>query len=464
MPGWQGTPHTNVATWQNDTLVVIVPGNCTERWQCQVKMQTQGIVLDPLKTYLFSCSMHANRDISLVTIKLFDDVILSEKNSHSIYEGDNLVTNPTFQGGSVGNGIIVFDFGFAQMGDTITVTNIELKEAEPGTTTDPNAQPDEEGYVLVWNADFAGTHLTSNWNIEVNGDGGGNNELQYYCTKAVSVGLDPVESKHCLILTATKEDYQGKTCTSGRVNTLGNTYFQYGKIEARIWFPQTANGLWPAFWMMGNDFPSAGWPACGETDIIELGHSTGISNNTQDCYFNGASHWGPSWDQHYQYANAITNTYSVEDGFHVITCIWTPDKVAMYIDHDLYPNQAPYYEMNQAASAQTTNPGYYFNKPNFLILNLAVGGNFPGIHNINNVTALSNGPRSMYVDWVRVYQRGDAGESFFSTVASEPLEESQTETSLSAEEAGIAGKRMEDGRLLIILNGAVYDALGQPVN
>lgn len=321
------------------------------------------------------------------------------------------------------------------------------------------SEPDMDGYTLVWNADFASSSVPSNWNIEVNGDGGGNNELQYYCTKGVSVAQDPAEGKHCLVLTATKENYMGKKCTSGRVNTLGNTYFQYGKIEARVWFPKTARGLWPAFWMMGNDFSSVGWPACGETDIVELGNSNGFGGN-EERYFNGASHWGPDWQTHYQNANAVTNGYSVEDGFHIFTCIWTPEKVSMYVDRAAHPSAAPYYEMTIPVSTQSNAPGKYFHKPNFIIFNLAVGGNFPGIYDINNVTALADGPRSMYVDWVRVYQRGDEGESFHSSVASEDIEEEGTAVpTVSA--SGVPQKVLRDGKIVIVREGKEYTILGQ---
>lgn len=458
MPGWQGEANTNVATYNNGTVVVNVPGDCSAQWQCQVKLHTQGIVLDASKTYEFSCKMNASRDVSLVTVKVFDDSPLTEVNSHALKSGDNTIANPVFQGGNIGNGIIVFDFGYAAQGTRITISNIVLQEKQSAPGSDPE-EPGKDGYALVWNADFTGSSLPSNWNIEVNGDGGGNNELQYYCEKAVSLGADPLEGKHCLILTATKEDYQGKKCTSGRVNSKGHTYFQYGKVEARIWFPKTANGLWPAFWMMGNDFDRVGWPACGETDIIELGHSNGFSGNKQERYFNGASHWGPKWDQHYQHANSITYDYSVEDGFHLFTCIWTPEKVSMYVDLDKFPSAKPYYELSQPYSTETNSPGYYFNKPNFIIFNLAVGGNFPGIYDINKVTALSNGPQKMYVDWLRVYQRGDQGESFYAAAQSDAIETAPT--ALESIELEVQPtKLIQNGRLIIMRGEAAYDVMG----
>src|SRR5690606_33820583 len=92
--------------------------------------------------------------------------------------------------------------------------------------------------------------------------------------------------------TAKKETFGGKPATSGRINSVGKKYFKHGKVEASIKLPKTANGLWPAFWMMGNDYPTVGWPACGEIDILEMGHSKGITNKTQDRFFNGALHWG----------------------------------------------------------------------------------------------------------------------------------------------------------------------------
>lgn len=330
----------------------------------------------------------------------------------------------------------------------------------------PNPPVESGDYTLVWNADFTQTALpTAAWNIETNGDGGGNNELQYYCDRGVSLAQEPLTGKHCLVLTATKESFGGKDFTSGRVNTMGNVYFQYGKIEARIYFPNTANGLWPAFWMMGNDMNTGTvWPACGETDIVELGHANGIRQSTQDRFFNGASHWGPSWDAHYQYAQDRTNAYSVEDGFHTFTCIWDADHVAMYLDLDRYPSASPYYQMTIPLSTALDAPGTYFHKPNFILLNLAVGGNFPSIWNADGITALANGPRSMYVDYVRIYQKGDAGEFFYAATPSDPLEEPASSAVESVTVAPTVRKVLYQGQLYLLKDGKVYNAMGQLVD
>jgi len=338
-------------------------------------------------------------------------------------------------------------------------------DATPRTV--PNAQcsrpePGADGYTLMWNEEFTEESFDlSAWNIETTASPA-NNELQYYSERGVSVEREPLHGKHCLVLTARKENMGGRQCTSGRVTTQNKILFQYGKIEARIWFPNTANGLWPAFWMMGNDISSVSWPACGETDIIELGNSGGFSGK-QDRYFNGASHWGPAWNQHQQAYNSVTYPYSVEDGFHTFTCIWDANHVAMYVDLDSLPNAQPYYQLSIPSSTNPSDAGYYFHKQNFILLNLAIGGDFPGITNVNNITALADGPRKMYVDWVRVYQKGDAGEQFLATSASDPVEEldpdfvALDDVSLSAS----AVKYIQDGRLVIERDGRRYDVLGR---
>lgn len=322
-------------------------------------------------------------------------------------------------------------------------------------------------YELVWNMDFTGTSLNADaFNIEVNGNGGGNNELQYYREKGVSLGVEPVTGKHCLILTATKENYQGKTCTSGRVNTLGKVFFTYGKVEARIWFPQTANGLWPAFWMMGNNYSKVGWPRCGELDIIELGHQDGIKAGTQDRYFNGAMHVGSNWDAVWTDAQHVTYGYSVEDGFHTISCEWTPTSVEMFVDKDIYPDAKPYFSTKLEPNDNADyNRQLIWSRPNFIIFNLAIGGNFPGIWDINGVTALAAGPRKMYVDYLRIYQRGDAGETFQSAVPSEPIEATTgTDVPSVMQHTQRATKVLRDGQIHILYKGAEYNLLGERIN
>lgn len=264
-------------------------------------------------------------------------------------------------------------------------------------------------YDLVWEDDFTGTTLneSQHWNVEVNGDGGGNRELQYYSRENVSVGLDPESGASCLILTARKCEMNGKNATSGRVNTRNKVCAAHGKIEARIKFPRTADGLWPAFWLLGNDYSSVGWPRCGEIDVVEMGHADGIKNATQDRYFNGACHWGVSHTDVKHFVQNATAEYDLQDGdFHLFTIEWDEHSIKMYLDRDRNPEVAPYFVAPIGDRSKPDSPGHFFHKPFFILFNLAVGGEFTGIEQIEDVTALAGGEAKMYIDYVRVYRRG----------------------------------------------------------
>lgn len=293
----------------------------------------------------------------------------------------------------------------------LTIFGANAKNSQEGSG-------ETDGYRLVWQDLFdEGTLRTDRWNIEVNGNGGGNNELQYYTNNEANVRVgDDGDGNGCLILTAIRENYRNKSFTSGRINSLGLTHFTHGKIEASIKMPTTNAGLWPAFWMMGNDYGEVGWPKCGETDIVEMGHATGIANGTSDRFFNGACHWGPSWPNA-SYAQETTKSYSVQDGeYHLFTVIWDEQYIKMYIDLDRQPKQTPYYRIDITANDPDNewSAGNYFHKDNFIIFNLAVGGGFPNIYSADGITALNdanNQQASMYVNYVKVYQKGDDSES-----------------------------------------------------
>jgi beta-glucanase (GH16 family) len=258
-----------------------------------------------------------------------------------------------------------------------------------------------QDYRLVWQDEFNNSALNEGcWNIEVNGSGGGNAELQYYRRENISIGNEPASHESCLIITAKKESYSGKTATSGRINSNKKMSFRYGKIEARIKLPKTADGLWPAFWCMGDDYPATPWPTCAEVDILEMGSKFGIDHNIQEQFLGGTCHWGvQSETGHPAYNTPYTGPYSLQDGFHLFTMIWDKDYIRMYLDDAT----TPYYEILINAELAP-----YFRKPIFVLLNLAVGGNYPAIWDINGITALSvanNYEASMYVDYIRIYQK-----------------------------------------------------------
>lgn len=305
---------------------------------------------------------------------------------------------------------------------TTIFCGISLCAVAEGTTAAPS------GYTLRWQDEFNGTTLNEAiWNIEVNGNGGGNQELQYYRRENVAIGIDPATGDNCLILTARRENFGGKAFTSGRVTTQNKAAFRHGMLQARIKFPRTADGLWPAYWMMGNDMNKYGWPRCGEMDIVELGHSNGIRNNTQDRYFGGTLHYGPNAtaEGHQQYSqeylapetNPITN-----DEYHIITVEWDDTNLYMYYDLESYTaakkRQARYFTCDVTATDNDLSVGKYFQKPFFFLLNLAVGGTYPGIYNANGITALKNAgdEAHMYIDWIRVYQRDDDNNALYTYI------------------------------------------------
>ncbi len=276
------------------------------------------------------------------------------------------------------------------------------------------------GYTLVWSDEFDGTELNERtWNIEVSGTGGGNQELQYYRRENVSV----TDGK--LVLTARRESYQGKSFTSGRVNSKMGAAFKHGFIQARVKMPKTKDGLWPAYWMMGNDIDRYGWPRCGEIDIVEMGHFNAITGQyagMQDRYFAGTTHYGPDAtnENHQQYSQdflAPEDNAVLNDEYHIFSMEWDDNYLYMYYDLDGYTNakkrKARYFTQEIAYSDAPLAPGHYFQKPFFFLFNLAVGGTYTNIYDPAMITALpgAGDEAKMYVDWVRVYQKENDSES-----------------------------------------------------
>ncbi len=259
----------------------------------------------------------------------------------------------------------------------------ELPDEQPGEEDEPSKQ-----WKLVFTEDF-NTFDNSVWTKETHEPGWVNNELQEYIEACVSVGKDG--DKSVLILTAKKE---GDKFYSGRVNSKGKKSFQYGKVEASIKLPKTANGLWPAFWMMGDN--DRQWPACGEIDIMEMGEKAGIANNKTETYINTAIHYGPNVEGHEQVFQTKTMEKSLQDGnYHVYSLEWNENELIVKVDDILI---------------KTFNIGpdsgrfEYFNDKFYLLLNLAVGGDFPGITDPAQITALKDGEKAqMFIDWVKIY-------------------------------------------------------------
>jgi beta-glucanase (GH16 family) len=248
-------------------------------------------------------------------------------------------------------------------------------------------------YNLIWDDEFSGSSMDAkNWNLDVgNGaTGWGNHELQYY-TNGQNVTVTGGE----LTITAKKENtsdlcwYNNGTCqyTSARLTTKEKREFQYGKIKARIKLP-VGNGLWPAFWALGSNYPGTAWPKSGESDIME--------HKNTDNFTYGALHWYDDVNAHgadYScppYGSTIPTIDPTQ--YHVYDIEWNETYIRWHVDGI---QTCEVYIQNGAGSTEE------FHKPFFLLLNLAVGGDWPGVPVDDNVL-----PASMYVDYVRVYCSG----------------------------------------------------------
>lgn len=241
--------------------------------------------------------------------------------------------------------------------------------------------PAPSGWTLSWSDEFDGTTLdASKWNVEASGTGGGNAELEYYTTRSQNVSV----SAGNLVLTALQESYTGpdgtRSYTSGRINTRSRFSQAYGRMEARMKLP-AGQGLWPAFWMLGANIGSVGWPASGEIDIMEH-----INN---EAMVHGTIHWADVNGIHVQYGLASGNVDVTQ--WHVYAVEWDTNTIHWFVDGTEYMTASIQNNVNNTAA---------FHNPFFLILNLAVGGNWPG--NPNGTVAF---PQQMLVDYVRVYTK-----------------------------------------------------------
>lgn len=234
------------------------------------------------------------------------------------------------------------------------------------------------GDTMVWNDEFSGSLIdTTRWSFDLGTGapeltGWGNNELQYYTSNPANVSI--VNGKLCI--TAIKESYQGSAYTSARIHTKLKGDWTYGRFEIRAKLPK-GKGIWPAIWMLPTDNFYGSWAASGEIDIMELlGH--------EPAKIHGTIHFGSTWPDN----QSSTGTYTLPEGdfsddFHIFSIEWDTEGIAWYVDlirYSVKPHKQP------------------FDKRFYLILNLAVGGNWPG--NPDGSTVF---PACMEVDYVRVY-------------------------------------------------------------
>jgi beta-glucanase (GH16 family) len=245
------------------------------------------------------------------------------------------------------------------------------------------AQP--PGWVLDWHDEFDGPALDrATWVEELGGHGFGNAELQYYTARPENVRIEGGN----LVIEARREDWEGKKYTSARIKSAGLKERTYGRYEARIQIPR-GQGIWPAFWLLGADCKTTGWPRCGEIDIME-------NIGKEPATVHGTLH-GPGYSGDQGFGKpSMLDAGAFADGFHVYAVEWEPREIRWYRDGILYHTARP----------ELVKGDWVFEHPFFVILNLAVGGYWPG-----NPDATSAFPQRMLVDYVRVYRRsGSASE------------------------------------------------------
>lgn len=207
-------------------------------------------------------------------------------------------------------------------------------------------------------------------------NGWGNNELQYYTDRPENV----IVEDGMLKITALQESFEGSSYTSARILTKGKYAKKYGRFEARMQLPW-GQGMWPAFWLIGENIDDVRWPNCGEIDIME-------NRGSEPTLISGALH-GPG----YSGGNAILRPYDFKDervdtAFHVYGIEWGSDYINFYVDDVLYSQITP----------DDVTGNWVFDQPFYIIINVAVGGNFGGPPNADTVF-----PQTMLVDYVRVY-------------------------------------------------------------
>ena len=275
---------------------------------------------------------------------------------------------------------------------SLILAGILLLSACVSATTQPTAAPtvvptpasapsygwNSQGWDLVWSDEFDGTMINpKNWVFDKGGSGWGNVEMEYYTDRPENARIE----NGLLVIEARQEEYERLPYTSARLNSRGLQEFQYGHIEARMQLP-SGQGIWPAFWMLGSN---ASWPMAGEMDILEF---VGKTPDTVYQTVHGPGYsGGKGIGSHY-----VLTAESLKNDFHVFAIEWAPNEIRWFVDAQevfkVTPNQIP------------AGTKWVYDHPFFIILNLAVGGSWPGFPDDTTVF-----PQQLQVDYVRVYQK-----------------------------------------------------------
>lgn len=266
---------------------------------------------------------------------------------------------------------------------------VPISQASTAESTAASTAAPTSDWRLTWSDEFespgASAPNSSKWNFETGGAGWGNKELQTYTDRRKNILVE----NGVLNITALNEKYLGsdkisRNYTSARITTKNKFAQKYGRMEARIKIPR-GQGIWPAFWMLGENNES-GWPQCGEIDIME-------NIGKEPSKVHGTVH-GPGYSGEHGIGAPYTlpSGNAFADDFHVYAVEWEPEVLRFYVDDVLYETLTP--------SNIPPGKAWVFDHPFFIILNVAVGGLWPG-----NPNATTQFPQSMLIDYVRCYER-----------------------------------------------------------
>lgn len=250
------------------------------------------------------------------------------------------------------------------------------------------------GADLLWQDEFdTGTELDSAfWRYDLGATGWGNSELQEYTRDPANVRVE----NGTLVIEVHEAQTEGsRQFTSARVKTENRLTFLYGTLEARIKVPDVANGLWPAFWTLGDNISEVGWPACGELDVLELGSAAAIAEAKVRNRVTSTAHWEHG-GSHASYGLAYDSPGDLNDDFHVYRMEWTPQSVSTYIDGKPIWS----FDISSESCADCTE----FHEPHFVIVNLAVGGSYPALYSAEDISARI--PAKLEADYIRIYNNG----------------------------------------------------------
>jgi len=259
-------------------------------------------------------------------------------------------------------------------GDTYFVSIIALSANGQSQAATTLAQVSTNNSSVVWLEEFTNSVIDPNtWTYDVGGDGWGNGQFEY----DTALHQNSYITNGNLVIEADVTNYMGNSFTSARMLTQGRFEFMYGNLEARIKLPDTANGLWPAFWMMGNNAGAITWPGCGEIDIAEMGAANGIVSNIQQELIDSAIHYADTNGNAVNGVAWLTAPENLTQDYHLYQMSWTPTNLTFSLDNVPFGSWA------------TTNIPM-FQQPMFLILNLAIGGfdpSYTGVYSPAAVTA-----------------------------------------------------------------------------